>query len=275
MLPGFRFLFAAILLSMSILIFGLGAAALLRAAHEEVASIPTRWAPPEPVFAQQNEPPTLALLRVEAPVAEKPADDVAAPDAPAEQVGDALPPVEPEKLAELKPEETAPPDAATPETTPAETTPATQSTPDLAEAPAPADQIKLAATVDAPLPASEALPATPEPASAPATPGPASAPVTPEPASVAVTAEQAPAPATAEISPAATKIATLGGPAVPIEDTASGKTTDAKPDSSEIKKRARARRLEERRRAARIAPRAATQQLLDPFGQLTITRGAR
>jgi hypothetical protein len=53
MLPGIRFLLAAILLSMSILIFGLGAAALLRAAHEEVASVPTRRILPEPVFAQQ------------------------------------------------------------------------------------------------------------------------------------------------------------------------------------------------------------------------------
>ena len=40
MLPGFRFLFAAIVLSMSILVFGLGAAALLRAAHEEFAANP-------------------------------------------------------------------------------------------------------------------------------------------------------------------------------------------------------------------------------------------
>ena len=48
MLPGFRFLFAAIVLSMSVLIFGLGAAALLRAAHEEFASIPSRRALPEP-----------------------------------------------------------------------------------------------------------------------------------------------------------------------------------------------------------------------------------
>jgi len=53
MLPGFRFLFAAIILSMSILIFGLGAAALLRAAHEEFASIPSRRAAPETIFAQQ------------------------------------------------------------------------------------------------------------------------------------------------------------------------------------------------------------------------------
>ena len=42
MLPGFRFLFAAIVLSVSVLIFGLGAAALLRATHEEFASIPAR-----------------------------------------------------------------------------------------------------------------------------------------------------------------------------------------------------------------------------------------
>ena len=77
MLPGFRFLFAAILLSTSVLIFGLGAAALLRAAHEEFASPPARRAPPEQVFAQpeRGPPPTLALLRVEPLVAEKPADE--------------------------------------------------------------------------------------------------------------------------------------------------------------------------------------------------------
>src|SRR4029077_8790210 len=40
MLPGFRFLFAAILLSTSILVFGLGAAALLRATHEQFVSNP-------------------------------------------------------------------------------------------------------------------------------------------------------------------------------------------------------------------------------------------
>ena len=57
MLPGFRFLLAAIVLSMSILIFGLGAAALLRAAHEEVAGVPTRRVMPEPVFTQHVETP--------------------------------------------------------------------------------------------------------------------------------------------------------------------------------------------------------------------------
>ena len=79
MLPGFRFLFAAIILSMSVLVFGLGAAALLRAAHEQFASIPLRRATPEPVFAQRSEPlmPTLALLRFEPPVAEKAPNNVA------------------------------------------------------------------------------------------------------------------------------------------------------------------------------------------------------
>ncbi len=77
MLPGFRFLFAAIVLSMSILVFGLGAAALLRAAHEEFASNPSWRAAPETVFAQQNDAtrPVLAMLRVEPPLAEQKASD--------------------------------------------------------------------------------------------------------------------------------------------------------------------------------------------------------
>jgi hypothetical protein len=67
MLPGFRFLFAAVVLSVSTVIFGLGAAALLRAAHEQFASLPVWKAPPETVFAQRTEPtPTLAMLNVEA-----------------------------------------------------------------------------------------------------------------------------------------------------------------------------------------------------------------
>src|ERR1700694_4718761 len=77
MLPGLRFLFAAIVLSMSVLVFGLGAAALLRAAHEEFVSVPSRRAPPETVFAQPNEAarPVLATLHVDPPVAEPKAPD--------------------------------------------------------------------------------------------------------------------------------------------------------------------------------------------------------
>jgi len=77
MLPGIRFLLAAILLSISILVFGLGAAALLRAAHEDFASNPSWRVTPETKFAQQNDTPTLAMLRLDAPPpapAEKPAE---------------------------------------------------------------------------------------------------------------------------------------------------------------------------------------------------------
>src|SRR5450432_209096 len=104
MLPGFRFLFAAIVLSMSILIFGLGAAALLRAAHEEFASNPSWHATPETTFAQQGEAirpeparPVLAMLRVDPPVTEKSPDAVPAAAAPAAQAVIPQPPAEPEK----------------------------------------------------------------------------------------------------------------------------------------------------------------------------------
>jgi hypothetical protein len=122
MLPGFRFLFAAIILSMSILIFGLGAAALLRAAHEEFASNPSWHATPETTFAQQGEAirpeptrPALAMLRVDPPVTEKSPDPVPAAAAPAEQAAIRPPPAEPEKTAAPKPEGSSLSEPATPE----------------------------------------------------------------------------------------------------------------------------------------------------------------
>src|SRR6266404_4635914 len=100
MLPGFRCLFAAIVLSMSILVFGLGAAALLRAAHEEVASIPSRRTLPEPVFAQTEAPAaTLALLRVEPPVVEKAPENLPASSAEPAPEAVPVPPVQIERLA--------------------------------------------------------------------------------------------------------------------------------------------------------------------------------
>src|SRR5438132_6415091 len=162
MLPGIRFLLAAIVLSMSILIFGLGAAALLRAAHEEVASVPTRRVMPEPVFAQQPEaaPPILALLRVEPAVPEK------APDAPpaAMPAPEAVPvpKVETEKLAALKLEDVASVETAKPEGAAKPEVAATQET---AEAPAPtpaaaepaaATETKIAAIEATPTPPAEA-----------------------------------------------------------------------------------------------------------------------
>lgn len=238
MLPGFRFLFAAIILSMSVLVFGLGAAALLRAAHEEFASMPSRRAPPQPVFAQPSEPtvPTLALLRVEPSVAEKAPDDVAAATAPAEPAPDATPPAEPEKLAALKPEDAAPPEAAKPETPAVEITSAP-----LAEAPASVDEPKLAAIAETPPPASEA-------ASTPAEP-----------------ATELPS---AAASIAATKIATLGGPAVTIEDTASVKA------GANVRS-ASAKRTKKRGRIAHRARPAAPQPAADPFAQSATTVRSR
>lgn len=96
MLPGFRILFALVVLSVAILIFGFGALALLRTAHQNLASQPT-WqpnlrAPVELANAQRNERQqalsdlqTLAMLRVEPPMPQ-PATSVDGPtDAAAAQ----------------------------------------------------------------------------------------------------------------------------------------------------------------------------------------------
>jgi hypothetical protein len=76
MLPGFRFLFATVVLAVSVLVFGLGAAALLRAAHEEFVNLPSWRLAQQPVLAPQFEMsgPTLAMLRIEA-LAAKPSLD--------------------------------------------------------------------------------------------------------------------------------------------------------------------------------------------------------
>ncbi|QDW40383.1 hypothetical protein FFI89_026585 [Bradyrhizobium sp. KBS0727] len=243
MLPGFRFLFAAIVLSMSVLIFGLGAAALLRSAHEEFASLPSRRAPAEPVFTRQNDPPlpTLALLRFDPPVADdKPSENgpvAVAPETvtPTEQSPDAMP-AEPEKLAALKPEEPMPAVAATLEMAAVDTTAAET------VAPVANEDVKVAAIADAP-----------EPSTTAATP--------------------APDRLSLEGNIAATKIATLGGPAVTIANAG-----DAKPDRSMVRKRNAQRARERRRIAARRArlaaqlAAAAAQQLANPFGQ---TAGVR
>jgi hypothetical protein len=244
MLPGFRFLFAAIVLSTSILVFGLGAAALLRTAHEEFANLPTRRAPPEPVFARfDDEPmPSLSLLRVDPPVDEKPLDDARAaavpeiaPDilAPAEAVADEKP-VQPETVATLSTEE-RPVAAATEATT--ETPAASVGS----EVPV-ADVETVAAISDnkqASLVANDPAPAVPV-------------------ADVLAL----------EGNAAATRIATLGGPAVVIDE-----GTSAAPDRSVLRKRALERARERRRialaRRARLAREAALvqQQQINPMLQ--------
>lgn len=267
MLPGFRFLFAAIVLSMSVLVFGLGAAALLRASHQEFASAPAWRVAPEPIFARQNEgpsePPTeasipvLAKLRVE-PEPEQPAatDSNPATAAPAEPPAIVPMPDQPEKIGALEPLDNTPPEPAKPEIPVPEI--AVQS-----EAP-PADT-----PAAAPAPAEEARVATTEPVLPPANP------VLP-PANEAI----APAPEAATVPPAADtdiiapKIATSGGPPVAIQTPPPAKTI-AKPDQTLAKKRLQARRAAERRRRALRARQAAQQQAADPFAQPTITTRSR
>jgi len=259
MLPGFRFLFTAIVLSMSVLVFGLGAAALLRAAHEEFANLPSRRATPEPMFARLNDdqPPTLALLRIDPPLAEKPAENVpettADVPAPAGQTPDVRP-ADPEKLAALTPAGPVEVEAAKPEEPAKETSAGTPAAPAPAvagaEAPVADAEVKIAA-----------IAATPEPAAA----------TSPEPA--------------ADIPPfegsiATTLIATLGGPAVLIDATTS--TTEAKPGRRAIKKRAAERARERRRiaaaRRARLAREAALtlqQQQPNPFFPPAVMQATR
>lgn len=252
MLPGIRFLFAAIVLTTSVLVFGLGAAALLRAAHEEVASVPTRRVmPPEPVFAQQVEtpPPTLALLRVEPAAAEKIADApaVAAIAPEPEPEAAPVPAVESEKLAALKVEDIAA-ETTTPEITARPEASATEAVaPTLAAAePAASSETKTAALDVAPTP-------------------PAAAPATSEP-------DVTPALSNAETP--TTKTAARGNPAAKVEKATAARKANEKTDRAEIRKQKRAERARERRRAAArrarlAAQQAASLQAADPFSQVT------
>ena len=253
MLPGFRFLFAAIVLSLSILVFGLGAAALLRAAHEEFASTPAWRGAPEMVFAQPVETrPVLALLRVDTPVAEKAADTT-----PADAVPAAITPApaEPERIAALKPEASPSPEPAKPEAIVAESPAQNEAASAPAEPPVAetkSAETKIAMSEDTASPANQAAaPAASEPVAPPTSP---------------------------DATIAATKIATLGGPAVSIETprpvkaegkkTDSAKTDSAKTGSNIIKKRQHARRAVRRRLAARARLTAQLPpQQADPFGQ--------
>jgi hypothetical protein len=281
MLPGFRFLFVAIVLSMSILVFGLGAAALLRAAHEEFASSPSWHVPSEATFAEHGEAtrPVLAMLHVDDPAAaeQKAPDNLPAIAAPADQQP-AIPtspepaasaPTEADRTVALEPDDSSHPEPATAEGSisdnsaqrEAPTAQADRSA--SADTPAAVDDTKIA-TTDQPLPpANEPAPAASEPA--------------------AVTPEQANAPASPDPDLASTKIATLGGPTGTLEppppknadteraDTKipSTKAVGTKPDRSLVKKRLQARRAAQRRRMALRARAAqqAPQPPANPFAQ--------
>jgi hypothetical protein len=245
MLPGFRFLCAAIVLSMSLLIFGLGAAALLRAAHEEFASIPSRRAPPEAIFPQPEDAgPTLAMLHaepsvvdekaVEPPIADRVQDQPAIVPAPTEVE---KPVAEPDKVAALdtaRPVENAQPSEAPTSEAAAPETPIQAET--QTEAHTPSAETKVAAIAEmTPTPSNESAVTMPD---------------------------QATAPIDERTRIAETRIATLGGPPVTIETQTPSKTAPV------VKKHAQARRIVKRRR---IAPARVTQQApqtpSDPFAR--------
>jgi hypothetical protein len=262
MLPGFRFLFAATLLSMSLLVFGLGAAALLRAAHEEFASNPSWRAAPEVMFAQPAEAarPVLAMLRVDMPAGEKMPDEAAA-TVPAEQTAITSLPADSGRIAALTPEdsspaETAKGDAATAETPVAENPAASETAPAPVEMPASADEIRVATIAtnnEVSLRENQVVSTLPEPTGAQVAPG-------------------------ADIDVAATKIATLGGPPVSIEPSARSDAKPGKPDESAVRKRQQERRAAQRRRLAAARARLATQAAAppaSPFGQPAPTTRAR
>jgi len=284
MLPGFRFLFAATLFTMSILVFGLGAAALLRAAHEQFASNSSWHAAPEATFAQQVEAPretsrpVLAMLRFEPPATEQTASGSAPPinpgaiAAPAELSATVAPgPAEPDSNIALTQDAATPQAAAKPDMPVAESPAPSQVAAVPSDTPM-ADPTKVAASAslsDAKVASTEQ--AATEPVSQPANEAiPAGSEID------AAASSQAGMPAAPKADIASTKVATLDNPSAAVEPkppakTVSAKPDQARPDQNAIKKRLRARRAAQRRRmaarAARQALLAQQQQPVTPFVQ--------
>lgn len=82
MLPGFRFLFAAIALSVAITVFGLGVASLFHAAQQDFAGNVAWHSPPEMRWTQPMPAPVLAMLQVDPPAARTITSDIPASPAP-------------------------------------------------------------------------------------------------------------------------------------------------------------------------------------------------
>lgn len=269
MLPGFRFLFAAVVLSMSILVFGFGAAALLRTAHEEFANTPS-WQPaPETRFAQSpgaTQPatqPVLAMLRVddlpkEAANTDQPASNDTVTTGAADQPAvSAEPASQPDEVAALQPVDSVPSETVKPKASTSEAPVTDSSAPRVEAVPAPTDApvipdaTKLAATEPTLAPTSEAAPAAPAEA-------------------VAAAPEQQNASNGSEANAISTRIATLRGPPVTIAPPVA-KAAGAKSDTPAVKKRPHARRELRRRHSAARARLAKQTQPLDPFGLTTTT----
>ncbi|MEZ5820744.1 MAG: hypothetical protein R3D82_08050 [Xanthobacteraceae bacterium] len=269
MLPGIRFLLTAIILSASVLIFGLGAAALLRAAHEEVANIPARRVMAEPVFAHQPDAPapTLALLRLEPVAPEKapdtpPADTTTIPEPVAESAP--VPKVETKRLAALTSDDPTTADTAN------DTTPAEATKPEITAMPEGGSETSLAETPVSPPASAEASAPTEARLAALDTASPPPSDTQP------VAFEQIAPPAMTDTSLRTTKSAALGGPAAKAETTTEAKKAGEESDPAEIRRKKRAERARERRRqAARrarlAAQQAAAQQTFDPFSQALLS----
>jgi hypothetical protein len=266
MLPGFRFLFTAVVLSMSVLVFGLGAAALLRAAHEQFASIPSWHAAPEASLALQTETqrPVLSMLRVQEPAtAEQPLSEAvpsanAAASEPGEQAAVATPPSELERVPALEPQQTL----ASPANLDREISQAPARDPESTDEIAPVDEAANVATPDSSDETGNASSAQ-NAAELP----PANETVAPV-ASVAASSQTTP-----PVSPPM-KIATLDSSSIALDTQALARAVVAKLDPVEVRKRLRARRAALRRRLAERARREqlaaqaaqqAAQQVANPF----------
>ncbi|TMJ81335.1 MAG: hypothetical protein E6G79_16225 [Alphaproteobacteria bacterium] len=287
MLPGFRFLLAAIVLSTSILIFGLGAAALLRAAHEQFAGTPYLRASPEATFTQQAEGlrPVLSLLRAEPSRSDKAADassvnvsaipaevalDIAAPEqAPAkpernEQASVAAQAYE--SVAEVKLEETSPPAIVNTELP----TITVQTSAQSPAAPAPSETPAAHAfTIVAQVSANEARIASNNKSGKIPVAEPAANETITE--ADAAASFQASAPASPDSETGLTRmIANLDSPSVTVDSKPLAQAASAKQDKDALKKRLQARQAAYRRRIAAARARQlqlAPQPAIDSFAQ--------
>lgn len=209
MLPGFRFIFAATILSLSLVIFGLGAAGLLRSTHgkyigQSIRRAELAYYPPQQTFPN----PTAAMLRLDDVVLTPPEETTttsasAHVAAPAETV----PLAEVASVATIASSPRARDEIIAEDKPVLGAIPASQSSAD-ATAPRPANLTVANVTPDTPQPA-------PEPVAAPQATEPAGA----EPAPVVAATETAPAPAASSaIEPSAAEASVAGAPAVaPIE----------------------------------------------------------
>lgn len=253
MLPGFRFLLAAILLSTSILVFGLGAAALLRATHEQYVSNPSwRNGPQEKVFAQASEPaqPVLAVLRAEPEVAVEPTPSLR------DQVPTiGLPETGPEQMAALTTETDAQPQVIAP---PADAAPARAETTAETKIETPTEAAAVPADTLTPADTTAAIPE--------AKPAVAAASSEPAPVDPGAAIDPRPAMAAAALDVATSRLAALNDAAATASKAppAKAKSDSATPDSKATKRQAKAKK---RHRVVRRPPPQQLQQSLDPFGQ--------